>query len=494
MSSKFEVNFEEKQQICPYRVSSQSSVVDDAEEFTLLEDPCSRLTSTDGDDEPQTTSEWYRLQSFTYGVTTFRGIEELLQSVERNPSANVELDLNRCGYTHLHVQIALDALLRGRPECLTRLDLCRNRLLNPALSRLLANVLQDLQTIVKLSLSYNTIDDECMKILSQALSNSGVCLLEAAHCQISDRAGSLLFSALIYSDCIEKIDLSWNHLDIASGAAIGRFLSTQKSVKELNLTGNHLYHEAQCIVPLLMGSIGNETLEQLDLSWNGLRGEEFGRALMKAIPQTKLKLLKLEHNLLGASELSFIVRMMKKSETLEQLWLGSNMLEDTVTLDLVRTFIRHPALNVISLGSFHFISQTIAKQVRLCSLKYPAKKIIYQGKLRAKPARPVDVKEMLLERCRFLAQKPKKAKQKRDIGHLMLQLAAAENTILTREEFVLVVKRFRAKLDRPLLESLMDAFEVPKKLVDTGAMALKYLAKHPTEPPIVKSAKGKGKR
>uniref|UniRef100_A0A182M7Z9 Uncharacterized protein n=1 Tax=Anopheles culicifacies TaxID=139723 RepID=A0A182M7Z9_9DIPT len=494
MSSKLQVNSEEKQQICPFRVCSQSSVVDDAEEFALLEDPSSKFTSTDVDEEPQNITEWYRLQSSIFGATTFRVIEKLLQSVELNPSANLEVDLNRCGYTNLHVQIALDALLRIRPECLTRLDLCRNRLLNPCLARLLANVLQELQTIVQLSLSYNTIDDECMVILSNALSNSGVRLLEAAHCQISDRAGSVLFSALMYSDCIETIDLSWNHLDITSGVAIGRFLSIQKTIKDLTLTGNHLYHEVQCIVPLLLGSIGNETLEQLDLSWNGLRGEEFGRALLKAIPQTKLKRLKLEHNLLGVLEMSFVVRMMKKSETLEQLWLGSNMLDDTVTLDLVRTFVRHPALSVISLGSYYFISQAAAKLCRMCTRKFPTKRIIYQGVLRANPARPVDVQDMLLERCRFLAQKPKKPKLKRDIGHLMLQLAAAEHTILEREEFMLAVKQFRVKLDRPLLEALMDAFEVPKKLVDTAAMAQKYLTKHPTEPPVVKSAKAKGNK
>ncbi|XP_035891615.1 uncharacterized protein LOC118502959 [Anopheles stephensi] len=493
--SKFEVDLEEKLQVCPYRVSSQSSVVDDAEEFEVLEDPCSQLDSTEGDNEPDTIFQWYRLQSFTFGATTFRLVEDLLTAVERNPSESVELDFNRCGYTNLHVQIALDGLLRTRPECLTRLDLSRNRLINPALSRMLANVVEELQTISQLSLSYNSIGDECMEILSKAVSNSGVRLLEVAHCQVTDRGGSMLFSALAYSDCIEMIDTSWNHLHIASGQAIGRFLSTQKTIQELNLTGNQLYNEPQCIVPLLMGTVGNESLQQLDLSWNGLRGEELGRALLKAIPQSNLKRLKLEHNLLTALEMSFIVRMMKKCEQLEQLWLGSNMFEDTVMIDLVRTFVRNPSLQLLSLGSFQFIPQAANKLCRLCKRKYPSKTIIYQGVIRANPARPVDVQDMLLDRCRFLAQKPKKAKQKRDFGHLMLQLAAAEETVLVREEFEQVVKRFRAKLDRPLLEALMDAFEVPKKLVDTGAMALKYLTKHPTDPPIVKQArKGKAKQ
>uniref|UniRef100_A0A1S4HAP4 Uncharacterized protein n=1 Tax=Anopheles gambiae TaxID=7165 RepID=A0A1S4HAP4_ANOGA len=499
MTSKLEVNVEEdisrKIQVCPYRVSSQSSVVDDAEEFAALEDPDRRLESVEtGDEKSPTISEWYRLQSNTFGATSFRRVENLLDAVEQTPSESVEFDFNRCGYTNLHVQIILDGLLQARPECLTRLDLSRNRLLNVSLARCLGNVLMELQSIVHLSLSFNTLDDDCIEVLGDALSNSGVRLLEAAHCQITDRGGSLLFSALLYSDCVQMLDVSWNHLDTASGQAIGRFLSTQKTLKELLLAGNHLYQELQCTVPLLLGMIGNETLELLDLSWNGLRGEELGRALSKAVQQSKLKCLKLECNMLSEVELSFVVKLAKKSETLVELWLGSNVFEDTVLVELVRTFMRHPTLLVLSLGPFQFIPQTVAKLCRICKRKYPAKQIIYQGVLRAKPARPVDVQEMLLERSRFLAQKPKKAKLKRDLGHLMLQFGDAETSLLTREEFVLALKRFRLKLDRALLEALMDAFEAPKKLVDTGAMALKYLTKHPTERPIVKSAKRKGQK
>uniref|UniRef100_A0A182JX37 Uncharacterized protein n=1 Tax=Anopheles christyi TaxID=43041 RepID=A0A182JX37_9DIPT len=415
MTSKLEVfvehAFDPKLQVCPYRVGSQSSVVDDAEEFAALEDPARRLESTEsGDEKAPTILEWYRLQSNTYGATTFRIVEELLELVEQYQSVAVELDLNRCGYTNLHIQIALDALLQARPECLTRLDLCRNRLLNVSLVRCLGNVLMELQSVVHLSLSFNMLDDECVAILGDALSNSGVRMLEAAHCQITDRGGSLLFSTLIYSDCVQMIDLSWNHLGTASGQAIGRFLSTQKTLKELILTGNHLYQELQCIVPLLLGSAGNETLEMLDLSWNGLRGEELGRVILKAIPQSKIKRLKLECNMLSSLEMSFIVKLMNKSETLEELWLGSNVLEDNVTFDLVRSFMRNPTLQLLSMGVFHFIPQTVAKLCRICKRKYPSKQIIYQGVLRANPARPVDVQEMLLERSRFLAQKPKKAK------------------------------------------------------------------------------------
>lgn len=127
----------------------------------------------------------------------------------------------------------------------------------------------------------------------------------------------------------------------------------------------------------------------------------------------------------------------------------------------------------------------------------PSKTISYQGVLMANPPRPVDVPEMLLDRCRFLGFKPKKKKLKRDLGHLMLQLQQLESAPLERDAFVATVKKFRIKLDRPLLEALMDAFPTGKRQVDGAAMAVKYLGKYPTEPPppkVKKAKKKKGKK
>uniref|UniRef100_A0A182PZE7 EF-hand domain-containing protein n=1 Tax=Anopheles farauti TaxID=69004 RepID=A0A182PZE7_9DIPT len=440
--------------MCPFRASSLSSVVDDGEEFVAIEDPQSRLHKSTVLEDRESSSRWYSVKSFVFGATTFRIVEELLKSVEESSSAIVDLDLAGCGYTNLHVQIVLDSLLQTRPACLTCVNLCRNRLFNRSIVCMLGNVLLELQSISYLSVCYNVLDDECIGILSEAVSNSGVRKFEATHCQISDRGGRILFNSLMYSHCIEIIDLSWNSLESNSGVEIGRFLAHQKSLIELIVVGNHLYNETQCIIPFLLGAVGNVSLKKLDLSWNSLRGEDFSRALLKALPQTKLKCLKLEHNLLENIELVSIVKMIKKHKSLEELWLGGNILEDEIALDLV----------------------------------------IYQGVLMANPARSVDVQEMLLERCRFLAQKPKKSKQKRDFGHLMLTLSGAENKTITREEFELAVKRFRIKLDRSLLESLMDAFQASKSTVDTCAMAVKYLTRHPTEPPVVKPRKGKAKK
>ncbi|ETN62912.1 hypothetical protein AND_005392 [Anopheles darlingi] len=490
--------------LCPFRVSSKATIVDDSEEFTASDEPLSKLGSDkDGLPRRLTAIEWYRLHSNTYGVTSFTAIERVLHSIEQSPSKMVELDFNRCGYSNLHIQIALDALLRIRPTWVTVLDLSHNQSINSSLARFLGNALQELQTIAYLSLSYCTLDDECVSILSDALSNSGVTTLHAEHCQITDRGGSALFRALAYSDCIEKLFLSWNQLEVASGVAIGAFLAVQRTtISELHLAGNQLYRE-QSAIPLLKGLIGNEAITYLDLSWNGLRGEEIARTLLKAVQQTKLLYLSLEHNLLATEEMPVLVKLMAKSESLQELHLGGNYLTEECSIDLIKAFTRSSSMLVLSLGPHYFITTRAVKLCRLCRKRNPQKTIIYRGVLLNNPPRPVDVQEMLLDRARFLATKPKKPKLKRDFGHLMLQLQALvsrtssdgeDPATVSRDEFAKAVKTFRVKLDRPLLEAMMDAFAVGRDQVNVAAMATKYLTKHPTaERPVEKSAERRTK-
>ncbi|XP_058055710.1 leucine-rich repeat-containing protein 74B-like [Anopheles bellator] len=456
----------------------------DSEEFSAPTDPLSKLGTDNNRPPRQPSATEYRLRSDVYGVTGFTSVANVLSFVENNPSAQVELDFNRCGYTNLELQIALDALLQIRPTWLTAIDLSYNTPLNPALAQFLGNTLQELQTIASLALSYNPLDDECVAILSDALSNSGVCTLHANHCHITDAGGSLLFRAMIYSDCIEKIDVSWNQMERFSGQAIGAFLSHQRTISELNLSGNHLH----CGIPLLKGLIGNEALTQLDLSWNGLRGEEFGRTLLKGALQSKLRQLNLEHNLLGTEEIAFITRLVSKSESLREIRLAGNFLSEAAAYDLVQAFGRNASVERLSLGEYYFINQQTAKLCQLHRKRSPHKTIVYQGVLLNNPPRPVDVQEMLLDRCRFLATKPKKRKLKRDFGHLMLQFQDLGERIIPREEFLQAVKLFRVKLDQSLIDALLEAFGVPRNLVDVGAMAVKYLTKHPTERPSEKKA------
>lgn len=376
----------------------------------------------------------------------------------------------------------------------------------------LANLLQLSRRIARLDFSHCTLSDgEVVKILTDALSTSTVRSVNLSHCQLSDTGGVELFKALSMSDCIEEVDVSWNQLQHRSGVAAGLFLGLSPTIRELNLEGNYLYLEKECIVPFLKELAKNQSLKMLNLSWNALRGSLFGSALLKAIVASGLEVLNLEMNCLRSEEALSLLKAFRKCERLREIFLGGNFFSEDDLKELVKAFGRNPNMSLLSLGQYQFVSKVTGRVGLSCldsSIDFhsyklqlskrfmnrdPSKRITYQGVLMANPPRPVDVPEMLLDRCRFLGFKPKKKKRKRDLGHFMLQLQKLENPLLERDDFLAMVKKFRIKLDKSLNESLMDAF-TERKLVDGAAMAVKYLAKYPTEPPPVKPKKAKGKK
>lgn len=123
-------------------------------------------------------------------------------------------------------------------------------------------------------------------------------------------------------------------------------------------------------------------------------------------------------------------------------------------------------------------------------------KIIFQGIARNIPANEVDVKSLVLNRCKFVAQNRKNRRQRRNMGHVMHWILDDERPRVRPEEVeTLILHIFRAKLDADLMTSLLEAFryiepkdpDEPKKkrrrkknLIDWHEMANLYLTLHPT--------------
>ncbi|XP_065073045.1 uncharacterized protein LOC135697360 [Ochlerotatus camptorhynchus] len=483
--------------ICPFRGhSSKSTIEDESEWFPKPVDPLKRLAEVE--DVPiqpkRSIAQLYAIECRKYGVTALQLVCGILEEIEREADSDVDVDLNRVGLSNLQVQIILDCLAVACPDRLNFLGLSHNLLMDSILANCLANLLQLSRRIARLDLSHCTLSDyEVLKILADALSTSTVRSVNLSHCQLSDTGGVDLFNALSMSDCIEEVDVSWNRLQSGSGVAAGLFVGVNSTIRELNLEGNYLYREKECIVPFLKELAKNESLRKLNLSWNALRGSLFGSALVKAIVASGLKVLNLEMNCLRSEEALSLLKAFRKCEHLREILLGGNFFSEDDLKEFLKAFGRNPNMNLLSLGKYQFVSKVTGRLSKRFMNRDPSKRITYQGVLLANPPRPVDVPEMLLDRCRFLGFKPKKKKLKRDLGHFMLQLQKLENPLLPRDDFLAMVKKFRIKLDKSLTESLMDAF-TERKLVDGAAMAVKYLDKYPTEPPPVKPKKSKGKK
>ncbi|XP_062706657.1 leucine-rich repeat-containing protein 74A-like [Aedes albopictus] len=482
--------------VCPFRgVSSKSTIVDESEDFPEPVDALVRLAAEEVLFlSKRSFVEIYVGECRKYGVTPLRYVCEILDDVEVNPEQPVDVDLNRIGCSNLQVQIILDCLVIACPDRINTLNISHNLLMNSALAVCLANLLQLAQRIVYLDLSHNFLGSaEAAEVLAEALSNSAVRKLNLSHCHLNDRSGMELFKALMLSFSIEEVDVSWNRLEHLTGVAAGAFLGVNSTIRELNLEGNLLYLEKECIVPFLKELAKNESLQRLNLSWNALRGALFSSALYKAITASRLKVLNLEMNCLRSEEAVALLKTFRKCEILEEIYVGGNFFSEDETKELVKAFGRNPTMKVLSLGDYQFVNKVAGRLSKRFMKRDPEKTIIYQGVLLSNPPRPVDVPEMLLERCRFLGFKPKRKKRKRDLGLFMLQLQKLESPVLERDDFVAMVKKFRIKLDKSLLGSLMDAF-AERKLVDSGAMALKYLGKYPTEWPPEKPKKAKRKK
>lgn len=127
------------------------------------------------------------------------------------------------------------------------------------------------------------------------------------------------------------------------------------------MSNNKLYPEMDGIVPFLKGLRANKTLESLNLSWNVLRGEIFGRTLVEALKGCVLTTLDLSVNSLRSSELQQLSEGLRKSKTLEEIKIGSNVMNEENVIGLLKTFERSSSLKSICFGEYFYVSPVIHK-------------------------------------------------------------------------------------------------------------------------------------
>lgn len=155
--------------------------------------------------------------------------------------------------------------------------------------------------------------------------------------------------------------MSNNGLSLKTAKAFAEVFAKNKALKRLDLSCNVLC-EDEAIAVLMKGLAGNATLEELDLSWNGLGGDDsLRKTLSKSIKLSKLRVLNLENNRLSAVELRRIAIGLMRSETIEEAYIGGNLLTEDVDAKLIGVFASDSPLKLMSFGSWFHLSREAFK-------------------------------------------------------------------------------------------------------------------------------------
>lgn len=120
--------------------------------------------------------------------------------------------------------------------------------------------------------------------------------LDLSDCNLRKEGIDYLIQAICNNESIETLLLNHNHLDESCSDALQKLVSCSKTIKHLELSWNSLY-TTETWKKFIRGLEENETLLDLDLSWNAL----------------------------GKECISYLRRLLLRSSTLKKLHLNGNI-------------------------------------------------------------------------------------------------------------------------------------------------------------------------
>lgn len=195
------------------------------------------------------------------------------------------------------------------------------------------------------------------KIIANGISvSSSIVHLNLANCNISDDGCEEIAKSFYSNFKCEELNMSRNLLGPKSAKVFAEVLQDNKVLRKLDLSHNSLY-EDHAIVNVLKGLKQNEMLEYLNLSWNSLGGEPFGKVLSKSIKSSKLKILKIEHNLMATFELKKLALGLKFSKTIEEVYVAGNLMMNGEDVNFINVFNSKSPLKLLSFGRWFHLSQ-----------------------------------------------------------------------------------------------------------------------------------------
>ncbi|KAF7281419.1 hypothetical protein GWI33_004799 [Rhynchophorus ferrugineus] len=326
----------------------------------------------------------------------------------------------------------------------------------------LGNALSGTQSILSLNLSFNDLGDQGLLALQKGLcENSSLKKLNISHNNLTENSGEILEKILLENKYIDDLDLSWNgFFTVQCNRKIFTALTNSDRIKTLNLSWNGI-NLPQAASPISRYVKKSETLEHLDISNNRLVGQSLRMIRGSILKNTSLKSVKIGNNIYPPEESHLLLTA-----------LAGKTKDPLNYLDMENMYINKES------------------KVVLNNIKKIGKTVKIGGILSDYEIKGPNSKKLIYDRCRYILNKPKKQKAKKDFGHFILSLP---DRPMAPDEFLKEIKKQKIKkLDKDLLQAVMNLFQTKKKEIDCPELVKDYMSYFPdTVLPPPKPKKGK---
>ncbi|XP_060085740.1 leucine-rich repeat-containing protein 74B-like [Ylistrum balloti] len=327
--------------------------------------------------------------------------------------------------------------------CITELYLAENRIGNTG-AEAMADLLSKNDSIVTIDLSGNEIDDSgAEKLCTTLLKNSSVKHLFLANNRLEERAGIALRELLSHNEVIETLDLSWNHFRTKGAVALGE------------------------------GLMENYGLRCMKLSMNGF-GLDGSEAVGKALKINRtLKDLNISHNRIPERGAIVIATGLQTNDCLETLRIGSNPLGHSGPVAIITEVSKNDMSSVQTLDFSNVLVTPEFTEVQENLEAARAMTITHGGIVGEKYEMDYLTHDPLAEFRRNPVNRL--FEYARDTGYRLIDLFKDfdkdKNNSISRDEFILGLKRAGMKISVRQMEILLDKLDTNKDgCVDYGEL------------------------
>ncbi|XP_049866225.1 leucine-rich repeat-containing protein 74B-like [Pectinophora gossypiella] len=323
----------------------------------------------------------------------------------------------------------------------------------------LGELLGENRSLKELILAQCRIGPEGLERLIPSLHHANLDVLDLSKNQLCDDGVKMLAEKITRGANINKLNLSYNNLGLASAEALARALEFNvRSITHLDLSWNLMYHP-KALKVLVKALSGSKVLQELDLSWNAMMGGDF---LGDLLTTGTLQKLNMSNNKLALQSIESITEKLRSAKALQVLNLSCNPIGPQEAYKLLKKMrLKSVKLQTLMLDEVEVTKEFAEEVKQILSLKHRANAKVTHGRVVGNyTLKDVDMRDLLMRRLYFLGTRGPK-KKRVDVMSYFLNIRKT-STVLIPKQMMVDMKSAKAQVDEDLIMELSRVFPGPR--------------------------------